>query len=123
MNSGGMNSGGINSGGNSMYCNACGTTLSDQARYCSSCGRAVAYPHCTSKLMRPRFNRKIAGVCSGLSEHLGLDTSLVRILWVFLTFASGFFPGLIAYVLAWIIIPEEHALPPVVVQTHQTVAG
>ena len=30
------------------------------------------------------------------------------------------FPGLIAYILAWIIIPEEHALPPVVVQTQQT---
>ena len=57
--------------------------------------------------MRPRYDRKIAGVCAGLSEHLDLDTSLVRILWVFLTFASGFFPGLIAYVLAWIIIPEE----------------
>lgn len=110
----------MNSG--SMYCNACGTTISDQARYCSNCGRAVAHPHCAPKLMRSRTDRKIAGVCSALSEHLGLDTSLVRILWVFLTFASGFFPGFIAYILAWIIIPEEHALPPVVVQ-QQTVAG
>ena len=90
-----------------VYCNACGNALADQACFCSHCGRSVVPPHATAKLMRPRYDRKIAGVCAGLSEHLGLDTSLVRILWVFLTFASGFFPGLIAYVLAWIIIPEE----------------
>ena len=105
-----------------VYCNRCGTALPHSARFCSSCGRAIAYPHCSSKLMRSRADRKIAGVCAGLAEHLGLDTSLVRILWVFLVFASGFFPGLIAYILAWIIIPEEHALPPMVVH-QQTVAG
>src|ERR1700758_1619807 len=106
-----------------MYCNACGTTISNQAVYCSNCGRAVAHPHGAAKLMRSRSDRKIAGVCAGLSAHLGLDTSLVRILWVFLTFASGCFPGVIAYILAWIIIPEEPALPPVVVQPQQTVMG
>ena len=107
----------------SMYCNACGAAIPDQARFCSACGRAVAYPHCPSKLMRSRTDRKIAGICAGLSEHLGLDTSLVRILWVFVVLATGFFPGIIAYILAWIIIPEEPALPPVVVQPHQTVTG
>lgn len=107
----------------SMYCNVCGNAISDQARFCSHCGRSVVHPHATAKLMRLRYDRKIAGVCAGLSEHLDLDASLVRILWVFLTFASGFFPGLIAYVLAWIIIPEEPALPPVVVQHQQPVAG
>lgn len=106
-----------------MYCNACGTTISDQARYCSHCGRAISHPHCSPKLMRPRIDRKIAGVCAGLAQHLDMDTSLVRILWVFLTFASGCFPGIVAYILAWIIIPEEHALPPVVVQSQQTVMG
>jgi phage shock protein C len=105
-----------------MYCNACGTTISDQSRFCSNCGRAIAHPHCSPKLMRSRVNRRVAGVCAGLAEHLELDTSLVRILWVFLTLASGCFPGIIAYVLAWIIIPEEYALPPAVAQ-QQTVAG
>jgi phage shock protein C len=73
--------------------------------------------------MRPRIDRKIAGVCAGLAQHLDMDTSLVRILWVFLTFASGCFPGIVAYILAWIVIPEEPALPPVLVQQQQTVAG
>jgi phage shock protein C len=100
-----------------LYCNACGSAISDEARFCSNCGRGVGcHPHPTSRLMRSRYDRKIAGVCAGLSEHLDLDTSLVRILWVFLTFASGFFPGLIAYVLAWIIIPEEPLLLPAVNQ-------
>jgi len=105
-----------------MYCNACGNALADQARFCSHCGRAIGHPYCSTRLMRPRYDRKIAGVCSGLAEHLELDTSLVRILWVFLTLASGFFPGLIAYVLAWIIIPEEPLLLPAV-NHQQPVAG
>jgi len=107
-----------------MYCNVCGQAIAEQARFCSHCGHAVGHPHAVSRLMRPRFDRKIAGVCAGLGEHLDIDPSLVRILWVFLTFASGFFPGLIAYVLAWIIIPEVPALPPIpVVQHQQPVAG
>lgn len=105
-----------------MYCNACGKTISDEARYCSHCGRAIAHPHSPTRLMRSRVNRKIAGVCAGVAEHLDLDTSLVRILWVFLTLASGLCPGILAYVLAWIIIPEEYALPPAVVQPQQTIA-
>jgi phage shock protein C len=96
-----------------IYCNACGTALSDLARFCSNCGRAVCYPHNPSRLVRPHLERKIGGVCAGVAHHLDLDVSLVRILWVFLTFASGFFPGFVAYILAWIIIPEEQALPPI----------
>jgi len=108
-----------------MYCNTCGQAIAEQARFCSYCGHAVGYPHAAGRLMRPRLDRKIGGVCAGFAEHLDLDPSLVRILWVFLTFAAGFFPGLIAYVLAWIIIPEERALPPVPVvqQQQQPVAG
>ncbi len=108
-----------------MYCNACGTALSDMARFCSNCGRAVAYPHNHSRLVRPRIERKIGGVCAGIAHHLDLDISLVRILWIFLTFASGFLPGVVAYILAWIIIPEELALPaaPYAVSPQQPVTG
>jgi phage shock protein C len=59
-----------------------------------------------------RYDRKIAGVCSGLAQYLDLDISLVRILWFFITLACGIFPGLVAYVLGWIIIPEEPLLLP-----------
>ncbi len=107
-----------------MYCNACGQAIADQARYCSHCGHVVGHPNAVTRLIRPRFDRKIAGVCAAFSHHLDLDVSLVRILWVFLTFAAGCFPGVVAYVLAWIIIPEEPALPPVpAVANQQTAAG
>jgi len=105
-----------------MYCNACGNAISAHSRFCSHCGRSVAHTPTAHRLVRSRSDRKIAGVCAGLADYLDLDTSLVRILWVFVTFASGCFPGIIAYILAWIIIPEEPALPPVAAAEQQPVS-
>jgi len=96
-----------------MYCNACGKTIAEDGRYCSYCGNVVGIPPTAKRLLRSRSDRKIAGVCSGLAQYLDLDTSLVRILWFFITLACGIFPGIIAYVLGWIIIPEESLLLPV----------
>jgi phage shock protein C len=53
-----------------------------------------------------------------MGRYLDLDTSLVRILWVLVTFAVGFFPGLIAYIVAWILVPEEPEYHPVVAAGH-----
>jgi len=95
-----------------MYCNACGKAIVEDGRFCSSCGNVAGIPPTPKKLMRLRSDRKIAGVCSGLAQYLDLDISLVRILWFFITLVCGIFPGLVAYVLAWIIIPEEPLLLP-----------
>jgi phage shock protein C len=89
-----------------MYCNACGKTLAEDGRFCSYCGNVVGVPPTPKKLMRSRTDRKIAGVCAGLAHCLDLDTSLVRILFFFITLACGIFPGVVAYMLGWIIIPE-----------------
>ena len=105
-----------------MYCNACGGAIAEDSRFCSHCGAAVGIPHTPKKLTRSRGDRKIAGVCAGLARYLDLDTSLVRILWFFIALASGIVPGLVAYVLGWIIIPEEPLLLPVATQ-QQTVAS
>jgi phage shock protein C len=96
-----------------MYCNACGKTIADDGRFCSSCGNVVGIAPPPKKLMRSRYDRKVGGVCAGLGHYLDLDVSLVRILWFFIAFISGIFPGLVAYVLAWIIIPEEPLMVPV----------
>ena len=48
----------------------------------------------------------IAGVCAGIGEYLGLDPTVIRLLWVLLTFFSGGV-GVLAYIIAWIIIPEK----------------
>jgi len=95
-----------------MYCNACGKTIAEDGRFCSYCGNVVGIPPTPKKLMRSRADRKIAGVCAGLAQYLDLDISLVRILWFFITLACGVLPGIVAYVLGWIIIPEVPLLLP-----------
>ena len=52
-------------------------------------------------------NRIIAGVCAGIAEWLGWDIALVRLLYLILSIFSAGFPGVIAYIILWIIRPEE----------------
>ena len=58
------------------------------------------------KLTRSKANRMICGVCGGIGEYVGIDPTLVRIIWVVLSIA-GWGIGLVAYLIAAIIIPEE----------------
>ncbi|HWL96236.1 MAG TPA: PspC domain-containing protein [Nocardioidaceae bacterium] len=57
------------------------------------------------RLTRSRDDRMISGVCGGLAEYFGVDSTLVRILVVVLT-VLGFGTLLIAYIVGWILIPE-----------------
>ncbi|RME24820.1 MAG: PspC domain-containing protein [Candidatus Zixiibacteriota bacterium] len=56
------------------------------------------------RLYRSRKEKMIGGVCGGLAEYFDVDPTLVRLIAVVLLFASGV--GLLAYIIAWIIIPE-----------------
>lgn len=56
-------------------------------------------------LRRSRDDRMIGGVCGGLGRYLGVDPVLLRIAFVVLAVAGG--GGLVLYVIAWILIPEE----------------
>jgi phage shock protein C len=58
------------------------------------------------KLYRSTTNRKIAGVCGGLGEMLDADPTLVRLATVVIALATGLFPFLIGYIIAWWIVPE-----------------
>lgn len=49
----------------------------------------------------------IAGVCGGLAEWFGLDPTLVRIGYVLLSIISAAFPGLLVYIILWIIMPTK----------------
>jgi phage shock protein C len=49
----------------------------------------------------------IAGVCGGLAEYLNLDPTVVRLIYVILTLFSAAFPGLLLYIIAAIIMPQE----------------
>ncbi len=57
------------------------------------------------KLYRLRNERKIAGVCSGIADYFEIDPSLVRLIWLLTLFIAG--SGLVAYILAIIVIPIE----------------
>lgn len=59
------------------------------------------------KLYRSKDNVMVAGVCSGLAEYFGHDATIWRLGFVLFLVLTGLMPGLLIYVLAWIIIPVE----------------
>ena len=49
----------------------------------------------------------LAGVCAGIADYLGLDVTLVRVLYVLASLLSAAFPGTLVYIILWIVIPER----------------
>jgi len=58
------------------------------------------------RLYRSAKNKIIAGVCSGIGEYYGIDPVVIRLVWVILTLVSFGF-GVLAYLIAWMIIPRN----------------
>ena len=57
------------------------------------------------RLYRSHDERMLGGVCGGLAEYLHTDPTLIRVLFVLFALAGG--PGIIAYLILWIIVPLE----------------
>ena len=57
------------------------------------------------KLLRSKDNRMLAGVCGGVAAYFNVDPTLVRVIYVILTFAGA--AGLLLYLIMWLLIPEE----------------
>ncbi len=101
-----------------MFCTRCGVSLDEKAKFCAQCGHRTAdgitsapsdVP--TRKLSRPRYDRKIAGVCAGFARYFGVDVTLTRLVAVILIFWP--MPiGLVGYIVAWIVIPNDPVLVP-----------
>jgi phage shock protein PspC (stress-responsive transcriptional regulator) len=57
------------------------------------------------RLFRSKIDRVLGGVCGGIGKYFNIDPVLVRVLWAVSFFMGGV--GFLAYIVAWIIIPEE----------------
>jgi len=91
-----------------MYCNYCGKLIQDDAAVCAYCGIRVGTSQARTRLVRPRFGRKVAGVCLGFAEYFDIDVTVVRLVWLVTAVMTGI--GFIPYIIAWIIMPEEPLL-------------
>jgi phage shock protein C len=88
-----------------MYCNHCGKANPDDARLCAYCGAAMGGGVVQRRLVRPRGDRKIAGVCAGVAQYYGWNVTVVRLLWLLLFLFAG--TGGLLYLILWIVMPNE----------------
>jgi len=99
-----------------MYCTQCGLQVRDHDRFCSQCGKGtgVGQPespagsgyYAPRRLYRLMYDKKIAGVCSGLAKYLDVDVTLVRIVTLLVAIFTGI--GFIAYLIAWMAMPNDY---------------
>ena len=103
-----------------VSCKNCGNSMNDDARFCSVCGTQAGVPQPaqnyaprygagygpTSRLVRPRIGRMVAGVCQGLANNYAWDVTWVRVITVLLAIFGGGI-GLVAYVVFWVVMPDE----------------
>ena len=75
------------------------------------------------RLYRSQKDRKLAGIFGGLGDYFEIDANLLRLIAVLLFLISGFFPVLITYVIAWIILPDEDQATTETGTTVTTVSG
>ncbi|HSN53213.1 MAG TPA: PspC domain-containing protein [Candidatus Sulfomarinibacteraceae bacterium] len=61
----------------------------------------------SNPLRRSRTNRIIAGVCGGFAEWLGWSPTTVRVLFVVISILSVAFPGILVYLVLWLVMPQE----------------
>jgi phage shock protein C len=106
-------------------CSNCRREIAEDANFCSYCGvcQRESIERRPKRLMRSSTDRKIAGVCGGIAEYFNADPSVVRILVVLIALATGCVFGIIAYLVAWIILPLAPRLASGVSQANSAPAA
>lgn len=64
------------------------------------------------RLTRSTKDHILGGVCGGMGKYMDIDPVLIRLIWVLFTFCAGF--AILLYIIAWIIIPKEITIDPIV---------
>ena len=59
-----------------------------------------------NRLLRSSSDRWVEGVCGGIAEYFGWDPAIVRLAYVLLSVFSAAFPGLLVYIILWLIMPQ-----------------
>ena len=111
-----------------MICANCQREIAEYSNFCYYCGarqQPVAPPRratAEKRLMRSVTDCKIAGVCGGFAEYFEVDSTIVRLVWVFLVLLPvPVVPAVLGYIVAWIIMPKAplRAAAPADVATKQ----
>lgn len=98
-----------------MNCPNCRRDIADYSNFCYYCGarqnvtpaaNPPGNPQGYKRLMRSAVDCKVGGVCGGMAEYFDADATIVRLIWVLVTFFSGLVPGCVAYLIAWIVMPQ-----------------
>lgn len=62
------------------------------------------------KLYKSTNNKILSGVCAGFADFIGIDPTIVRVIYALVSFFTGGFPGVIIYIMLAIIIPEDNGM-------------
>jgi phage shock protein C len=105
-----------------MNCPGCQKEITEYSNFCYFCGARqhpgaapAGIPIQQKRLMRSK-DAKLGGVCGGIAEYMDVDPTVVRLVWVLVTFFTGLVPGLVAYFVTWLVLPAP--LKPAVELIH-----
>ena len=59
------------------------------------------------RLTRSRKDRMLAGICGGIADYMAVDPTVVRLIFALATFFTVLFPGVLIYLIMWIVVPKE----------------
>lgn len=62
------------------------------------------------KLYRSTTDKKVGGVCAGIAHFLGIDPTVIRVIYTVLSFVTSGFPGVVLYIILCVIIPEDNGM-------------
>lgn len=74
------------------------------------------------KLYLSNTDRKVSGLCGGIGEYYDIDPSLIRLAWILVTIITGIVPGILAYIVAIMVVPRTPQVEHIVRKVADTVS-